>query len=131
MALTQEEINKIHEEEAERAKARQVYSNKHPQTVRTKPKTSAVTWGCLWLIIIGIVGLVISGIISAMNESNTTTDTNAVGKTVCNKENDLCLGVVTAIQSCTVKPDEQCYVVDRGSDYSRPAEVPTSGYYLK
>ncbi|MFA6475660.1 MAG: hypothetical protein WCV88_05720 [Patescibacteria group bacterium] len=55
MALSQEEINKIHEEEAERAKAQQLYAAKHPQTVVVKKKTSKLAMGCGTLFFLFIV----------------------------------------------------------------------------
>lgn len=76
MALSQEEINKIHEEEAERAKARAQYTPQSPQTVITKKKTGCVTWGCLTIVILVAISLLI-GTCSAIVNPTTTPAKNS------------------------------------------------------
>ncbi len=83
MVLSQDEVNKIHEEEAERAKARAQYTPQNPQTVVTKKKTSCFTWGCLGSIIllgfIMFIGACSTAIISIKSPTATKdkTTTNA------------------------------------------------------
>lgn len=76
MALSQEEINKIHEEEAERAKARAQYTPQNPQTVVTKKKTSCVTWGCLGSIILIAFLMFIAACSAIITPKKSPTTTN-------------------------------------------------------
>lgn len=59
MPLSQKEIDKIHEEEAERAKARQIYAHSEAP----KKKMSCLAWGLLVLLIAFLV-IVLMSIIS-------------------------------------------------------------------
>ncbi len=54
-----------------------------------------------------------------------------IGKMFCNKANDVCSGEIIDIRPCTVNASQQCYVIDIGEDYSRPAEHPISSGYAK
>lgn len=74
MPLSQAEINKIHEEEAERAKARQIYSQPLPTPETAKKKMGCLAWGGIILLIAFLV-IVLMSIISisvlSLNNINT------------------------------------------------------------
>lgn len=69
---------------------------------------------------------------SFINEKKEDKDySKDIGKTFCNATSNVCGGIITKIQPCTTDQTQQCYVVDMGKDYSRPAEHPVSNGYTK
>lgn len=54
-----------------------------------------------------------------------------VGKTFCNSTNNVCIGIIIKVQPCAVDKKQQCYLVDRGKEYSRPSEHPVSNGFAK
>ena len=80
-----------------------------------------------WVIILfALFGLAIIGLLSEVKDYS-----KDVGKTFCNATNNICDGVITKVQPCTTDKNQQCYVVDRGPNYSRPSEHPISNGYAK
>lgn len=68
--LSEEEIEKIKEEERIRAEERAKYTPNRPETVKVKKQTSCITWGCLSFIIFIVLMMIISAIASSCSNNN-------------------------------------------------------------
>lgn len=88
--------------------------------------------------IFGVIGIfILLMIVVSVMRSDDTTEANItelsvdIGKTFCNATTNECKGEIINVKPCNVAPELDCYVVDYGPNYSRPAERPISNSYVQ